>query len=60
MGGGGGGKGPAFNVIGLRYLKFLITTLLFIGVYNIILIIKYNKSRKNVKLFLEIMPSLLV
>ena len=41
--GGGGVKRQAFNVIGLRYVKK--------RVYNIIyLIIKYSKSRKNMKL----------
>ena len=34
--GGGGDKGHVFNVIGSRYFDFLITTLLFIVVYNII------------------------
>ena len=33
-GGGGGVEGPAFSVIDLRYLTFLIATLLFIGVYR--------------------------
>ena len=34
-GGGGGVKRQALNVIGLRYLEFLIAKLLFIGVSNI-------------------------
>ena len=45
---GGGGLGQAFNVIGLHYLKFPITALLFIWVLS--LIIKYSKSSKNMKL----------
>ena len=48
---GGGSEGHAFNVIGLRYLEFQIAKLLFIGVCNIILIIKYSKSRMNNKLW---------
>ena len=35
---GSGLKKHAFNVIGLCYFEFLITTLLFTGVYNIIFI----------------------
>ena len=57
--GRGGGEGQPFNVIGLRYVEFLITTSLFIGVYNNIFIFQNSNPVRmgSNDSFLEIMPS---